>query len=218
MHQLAVCNIHPQLCSDLVSVERCKWGWGSHPSTGPTDSCITIAAPVKRCHRDKCAGDVVNPNLLNALREINGLWVCVVAARCPFLPRSSLIAIKSSFTFWCSFIGPVPMFRWARKDLAATLMPSLHGLSITHVHIPQVKTDRCGHSPLTTEPWKRKWWNAGSRGSCTHTQTPTRWWLRNALCPWVQLQPRIDFLKEMENLRKKHCTLQKMISGRPNDL
>lgn len=73
--------------------------------------------------------------------------------------------------------------------------------------VPQVRADRCRHALVTTEPGKQKWWNADSRGKRTHThshtQIPTRYWLRNASRPWVQLQPRIDFQKEMAKWEEK---------------
>lgn len=176
--------------SDPALAKSIKWGCirNAFSHVGYTNSYIAREALAKRCHGDKCAGDGVNPNLLKALREING-WSGGVVARTVscFALRSSLIAIKSCFTFWCFSPG----FRWGREDLTATLMPSLHGLSITPTHthtctlVPQVRADRCCHALVTTESGKQKWWNAGSRGS----QTPTRYWLRNALRPWVQLQP-----------------------------
>lgn len=159
--------------SSVSDQKRFKWGCvrNAFPRIWCTNSYIAREALAKRCHRDKCARDGVNPNLLKALREING-WsgsgvACTVSC---FALRSSLIAIKSRFTFWCFSPG----FRWAREDLTATLMPSLRGLSITPTHtcmlVPQVRADHCRHALVTTEPGKQKWWNADSRGSWTHTQ------------------------------------------------
>ncbi len=92
--------------SDPVLIERFKWDC-------VRDACSLIWKTsherfAKRCHGDKCAGDGVNPNLLKALSEINGCRGSGVAHGVSCFPLwSSLIAIKSCFTFWSSTTGPV---------------------------------------------------------------------------------------------------------------
>lgn len=129
--------------SSVSDQKRFKWGCvrNAFPRIWCTNSYIAREALAKRCHGDKCARNSVNPNLLKALREING-WSGSGVARTVscFALRSSLIAIKSCFTFWCFSPG----FRRAREDLTATLMPSLRGLSITPTHTRARSSRRWG--------------------------------------------------------------------------
>ncbi len=105
-------------------------------------------------------------------------------------------------------------------------MPSLCGLSITHTHTHththtlalQVRADCCRHALVPTEPGNKKWWNAGSRGPQTHTNTYSLL-AQECIAPLSSFTTHNGFpKKKWENGKKKHQTLQKMISGRTSDL